>query len=187
MLILTSEDIESCFVQLPDMPPSIGFKYRNWHFYFDSHVDNYEKSVAQCHDWLDNPEKAGELRALVKDSRGGCQLCVHLPELQPIPEDTAMKAICEYMRTSGEIKVGSHRYQLRIFKKCFVGSEAVTWIADRLKMPRDRALEFGRKCLKQGLFCHVLGEEDFEDSKLLYRFAGDGGPDQKYQSFVLSK
>ncbi len=187
MLILTPENIKSCFVQLPGKPPSIGFQYRNWYFYVDTILKlDFEQALIKSQQWLDTPEEPGELRALLKQPKGGCRLCVHLPELQSVPEYIAMTAICEYMRTCGELNVGTQRHQLRIYQKCFVGSEAVTWLSQNLKISRKQAVEFGRSCLKQGLLHHVFGEHDFEDERLFYRFAQDGEPDKRHKSFVLT-
>jgi len=166
----------------------MGMKYGNWYFYFNNFIDeDLEEVKVKYQQWLEDTEKTGEIRAILKKNPG-FYLCVHLSELKPIPSSQAIEDICQAMRNSEKLEIGSHRQQLRIYKKCFVGSEAVTWIEENLHISRPEAVKFGRKCLEKNLFAHVLGEDDFEDDeKKLYRFREDGEPDKRFQSFVLSR
>ena len=187
MLILTTEDVKFCYVKLPNSLSLMGMKYGDWYFYFDNFISaELEEVKVKYQPWLENTEKSGELRAILKKDRG-FYLCVHLSELKPISLDDAILDICQAMRNSDRLKIGSHRHHLRIYKKCFVGSEAVTWMTENLKISRSEAVEFGCKCIEKNLFAHVLQECDFEDDeKKLYRFREDGAPDKRYKSFVLS-
>ena len=188
MLILNHEDVKSCFVKLSDSQLLMGMKYGNWYFYFHNFImEDLEEVKVKYQKWLDNTEKPGEIRAILKKNPG-FYLCVHLSQLKPIASSRAIEDICKAMRDSEKLEIGSHRQQLRIYKKCFVGSEAVTWIVENLNISRPEAVKLGRKCLEKKLFTHVLGESDFEDDeKKLYRFREDGEPDKRYKSFVLSK
>lgn len=53
---------------------------------------------------------------------------------------------------------------------CFVGREAVDWLVRALALTRDEAVAVGRTMMAHGLVRHVLGERDFEDANLYYRF-----------------
>ncbi|XP_062228486.1 uncharacterized protein LOC133926526 [Phragmites australis] len=61
-------------------------------------------------------------------------------------------------------------YKMRRFSNCFLGSEAVDFISEDQYLERDEAVEFGRKLASRHFFCHVLGENVFEDGNQLYRF-----------------
>jgi Domain found in Dishevelled, Egl-10, and Pleckstrin (DEP) len=185
MLILTPSDVESCFVQLPGNLPSFGFRYQSWYFRFGNFLRlDFQEALLKSGQWLDNPQEPGEIRALLRETKG-CRLCIHLPELQHLSEDVAMEVICEQMRTSGQLKIGPHRYQLRVYQKTFIGSEAVTWLAENLLLSREEAVELGRKCLQKDLFTHIWAEHNFEDNNFFYRFAKDGGPERD-KSFILT-
>ncbi|MDJ0725027.1 MAG: DEP domain-containing protein [Prochloraceae cyanobacterium] len=187
MLILTTEDVKFCFVKPINLHSLMGMKYGNWYFYFNDFLNlDLEEIKIKYQQWLDNTEKSGEIRAILK-TKAGFYLCVHLSELKPIAASKAIVDICQAMRNSADLEVNSRRQKLRIYKKCFVGSEAVNWMVENLNISRSEAVKFGRKCLEKNLFAHVLGENDFEDNETqLYRFQEDGQPDRKYQSFVLS-
>eukprot|EP00252_Welwitschia_mirabilis_P004077 TRINITY_DN14268_c0_g1_i1.p1 TRINITY_DN14268_c0_g1~~TRINITY_DN14268_c0_g1_i1.p1 ORF type:complete len:794 (-),score=167.22 TRINITY_DN14268_c0_g1_i1:557-2938(-) len=61
-------------------------------------------------------------------------------------------------------------YKMRLFSRCFVGSEAVDFIAEDQLLERDEAVDFGRKLAQKHFFHHVLEENVFEDGNHLYRF-----------------
>lgn len=61
-------------------------------------------------------------------------------------------------------------YKMRMFSKCFVGSEAVDFLSEDQLLERDEAVEFGRKLASKHFFHHVLDENVFEDGNHPYRF-----------------
>ncbi|XP_077224390.1 electron carrier/ protein disulfide oxidoreductase [Tasmannia lanceolata] len=61
-------------------------------------------------------------------------------------------------------------YKMRRFANCFVGSEAVDFLAEDQYLEREEAVEFGRKLATKYFFQHVLNENVFEDGNHLYRF-----------------
>ncbi|GMN45256.1 hypothetical protein TIFTF001_014431 [Ficus carica] len=71
------------------------------------------------------------------------------------------------------IAVKDRFYKMRMFTKCFLGSEAVDFISEDQYLEREEAVEFGRKLSCQLFFQHVLGENQFEDGNHLYRFLDD--------------
>ncbi len=103
---------------------------------------------------------------------------IYSQALQPKPLATALAELCWEMRTT-TLLVGSHRWRLRTFKQSFIGSEAVSWIANRLHISRELAVYLGQLCLRKGLFDHVLGEQDFADAAYYYRFSQDGLPEHR--------
>lgn len=61
-------------------------------------------------------------------------------------------------------------YKMRMFTRCFVGSEAVDFLSEEQLLERDEAVEFGRKLASKHFFHHVLDENVFEDGNHPYRF-----------------
>lgn len=69
-------------------------------------------------------------------------------------------------------KVVDRKYHLRVYPKCFVGSQAVDFMVQS-KMARNRqeAVELGRDFVRRlNLFEHVCRDHDFKDAYLFYRF-----------------
>lgn len=61
-------------------------------------------------------------------------------------------------------------YKMRMFSRCFVGSEAVDFLAEDQLLEREEAVDFGRKLAAKHFFRHVLDENAFDDGNHLYRF-----------------
>lgn len=76
-------------------------------------------------------------------------------------------------------QVHDRRWRLKTFPKCFIGSEAVQWIADHLSCPSHMAVVIGNRFLEIGAFHHVCREHPFADSFLFYRWHSDD-PENQY-------
>jgi hypothetical protein len=74
------------------------------------------------------------------------------------------------MRGAGGVELADRRHLLTVHPRCFVGSEAVSWLAAREGLTRAEAVAAGRRLVELGLVRHVLDEHDFEDARLFYRF-----------------
>ncbi|KAF9608191.1 hypothetical protein IFM89_007813 [Coptis chinensis] len=79
-----------------------------------------------------------------------------------------LASIVKKMRES--ITVKDRFYRMRRFSYCFVGSEAVDFLAEDQYLERKEAIEFGRKLASKQFFGHVLEENVFEDGNHFYRF-----------------
>ena len=77
------------------------------------------------------------------------------------------------MRKPGGISIKDRRYKLKVYPKCFVGSEAVKWLMQHLGISQQEALRIGKRLLYRGVIHHVVDEQDFEDDYLFYRFYAD--------------
>jgi hypothetical protein len=75
------------------------------------------------------------------------------------------------MRGPEGVECRMRRYHLRAYPDCFVGSEAVEWIARACAVPREIALQAGQELLARGVFYHVAKEQPFRDGQFYYRFA----------------
>ncbi|MEM8830102.1 MAG: hypothetical protein AAGE96_12195 [Cyanobacteria bacterium P01_G01_bin.19] len=79
------------------------------------------------------------------------------------------------MRSDGGVEIKTRRHKLKLYQRCFLGNEAVDWIAKQAKVSRTDAVKIGQKMLEKGLFSHVLQEHNFKDEGLFYRFNEDQG------------
>jgi hypothetical protein len=77
------------------------------------------------------------------------------------------------MRGEGGVEIGDRRYGLQVYPNCFVGTDAVTWLAEHQKATRDAALRLGQLLIERGHMHHVTDEHPFEDKYLFYRFYVD--------------
>jgi len=77
------------------------------------------------------------------------------------------------MRNVGGVKIKDRRYNLKNYPRCFVGSEAVDWIATKLDLSIPEAIAIGQKLLEQNWIHHVTNQHPFKNEYLFYRFYWD--------------
>ncbi|MGV2831328.1 hypothetical protein [Myxosarcina sp. GI1(2024)] len=74
------------------------------------------------------------------------------------------------MRNIGGVQIEARRYRLKVYPKCFVGSEAVEWMQSNLKLTKKQAVRLGQRLIDENLVHHVLDQHKFADDFLFYRF-----------------
>lgn len=74
------------------------------------------------------------------------------------------------MRGADGISVGRKRRFMVDYPECFVSSEAIDWVCDRVEVSRDEAIRIGRSMLQNNLIQHVFDEIHFVDGRHFYRF-----------------
>jgi len=84
-----------------------------------------------------------------------------------------LERLVERMRAPSGVEIAPRRYLLTTYPRCFVGSEAVSWLVEREGLTRGEAVRLGRRLVAEGLVRHVLDAHDFSDRHLFYRFAAD--------------
>lgn len=72
---------------------------------------------------------------------------------------------------SRSLDIGDRTWRLQRYPDCFVGSEAVAWMARHFKRSAPEALAMGQALMSLGLLVHVAHEHPFLDDKLYYRLA----------------
>ncbi|MEM7064310.1 MAG: hypothetical protein AAF572_14235 [Cyanobacteria bacterium P01_B01_bin.77] len=87
------------------------------------------------------------------------------------PEDLAQ--LVAQMRGTGGVVIKDRRYKLKIYPKCFVGSEAVQWLMLNFNLTLDDAIRIGQRMLERKIIHHVVDEQDFKNDYLFYRFYTD--------------
>lgn len=78
----------------------------------------------------------------------------------------------------GSLEIVERSYRLNQYPNCFVGEEAVTWMAGRFKRSRSEAVAMGQALSALGLLVHVVQEHPFLDDHLFYRLATSSAADR---------
>lgn len=84
-----------------------------------------------------------------------------------------LERLAERMRAKSGVDIAPRRYLLKTYPRCFVGSDAVSWLVEREGLTRSEAVRLGRRLVAAGIISHVLDAHDFADRHLFYRFAAD--------------
>jgi small-conductance mechanosensitive channel len=87
--------------------------------------------------------------------------------------DAQLDRLVERMRGPHGLSIADRRYRLTAYAKCFVGRDAVSWMARSLGVARAEAVAIGRRLVERGTIHHVLDEHSFRDANLYYRFRID--------------
>ncbi len=77
------------------------------------------------------------------------------------------------MRGAGGVEVAARRYVLKSYPKCFIGTEAVDWLALNYRLSRPLAVKLGERMVAAGIFHHVADDHDFKDGDFFYRYFAD--------------
>ncbi|GAB4210733.1 MAG: hypothetical protein OHK0012_01760 [Synechococcales cyanobacterium] len=171
---VTAEDVRPCGVQRPGFPITIGLEYLGLGYLFQD-VLRLERMLAVDYCLSQFP---AQRHCLLVSQPEGYRLYVHDPDVVILPYTAGLAGLCQRMRQ--EIDISDRRWRVRVFLRCFIGSEAVTWLSQYLQISRQEAVALGQTCLKQGLFSHVVSEQDFADDHYFYRFRQDGQPGQRF-------
>ena len=69
------------------------------------------------------------------------------------------------------LDIADRTWRLQRYPHCFIGSEAVAWMARHFKRSTPEALALGQALMSLGLLVHVAHEHPFLDDTLYYRLA----------------
>ena len=93
-------------------------------------------------------------------------------EIDPIKE-IDLETLVSQMRSVGGIKIKDRRYKLKVYSQCFIGSDAVQWIVENLKLPSEQAVRLGQRLIDEKWIHHVVDRQPFQDGFFFYRFYWD--------------
>lgn len=77
------------------------------------------------------------------------------------------------MRGPHGLEIRDRPYHMKSYEECFVGTEAVDWIAREAGLDRAQAAAAGQTLLELGYLYHVAREQPFLDGFYFYRLAAD--------------
>ncbi len=84
-----------------------------------------------------------------------------------------LEEIVNKMRGDNGIEIKDRRYLLKVYPKCFVGSDLVDWMMDNLSISLEQAIKIGQQLIDKKIIRHVHDQHDFENKYLFYRFYMD--------------
>ncbi|MEB3360204.1 MAG: mechanosensitive ion channel domain-containing protein [Synechococcales bacterium] len=84
-----------------------------------------------------------------------------------------VQTLMEEMRGPQGVEIRDRRYGLRLFPRCFIGSEAVSWLVQTQNTTREEAVRIGQQLIERCVIHHVTDEHSFKDEYLFYRFYAD--------------
>jgi sensor c-di-GMP phosphodiesterase-like protein len=106
----------------------------------------------------------GSAAAAAEDTPTGSS--VQAPEA--LLHDERLLGIWRAMLSPGGVDVRDRLFHLRLYRKCFVGREAVDWLVRHARVSRAEALRLGRRLVALGCLKHVVDEHDFQDGEYFY-------------------
>ena len=93
-------------------------------------------------------------------------------EIDPIKEINLEELVAQ-MRSVGGIKIKDRRHNLKVYSQCFIGSDAVKWIVENLKLSSQQAVRLGQRLIDEKWIHHVVDQQAFQDGFFFYRFYWD--------------
>lgn len=161
MLILNYQDVIYCQLIRPSLgkfKPIPGLAYHNRLFYqLESYANTeYTSAVLRARQLFDGAEQ--RLVFLVVEEPDACTIWCedrHLMTLQEFEAkkkyffENNLKNIVEDLRQLGGIPIKTHRVHSQVYSKCFVGCEAVPWIAAHLKIAIPEAVQLGQRLIDE--------------------------------------
>jgi hypothetical protein len=79
------------------------------------------------------------------------------------------------MRGERGVKIKARHHKLKLYHRCFLGNEAVDWLAKNCHISRAEAIKLGQQLIERKIIHNVLEESSFKDEPILYRFYEDEG------------
>ena len=85
----------------------------------------------------------------------------------------SLEAVAAKMRNVNGVKIKDRTYRLKVYPKCFLGTEAVRWFMHQLNLSHEDAIRLGQRLIDEKWVHHVLDAHNFKDEELFYRFYWD--------------
>ena len=201
MLFLDHTQVKYCKIQNQDKTIS-GIIYNDNLFIRDKVFpkEEMEAAIKECREeYLDHVERSQIPTLLVKDKKSvgiwlqNNQYKSYIISFDENSVDTSddgnsssakkpsnsnrinIKQLAVQMRSENGVEVKTRRNKLKLYHRCFLGNEAVTWLSEKTKISRNDAVKIGQKMIEKGIFRHVMDEHQFKDEELFYRFNEDEG------------
>jgi len=109
------------------------------------------------------------LAATTEMSGSGSQIMTSAKTLT----ETEVEALVAAMRGADGVEIKDRRYRGNVYPKCFIGAEAVEWLAQRIQKTRQEAICMGQLLIERGIIHHVIDDYPFQDDYSFYRFYRD--------------
>ncbi len=71
------------------------------------------------------------------------------------------------------VEIKDRWYNLKLYRQCFIGSEAVAWLIETQDLNEARSIQLCQMLLDRHIIHHVHDEHNFKNEFLFYRFFED--------------
>ena len=201
MLFLDHTQVKYCKIQ--DRDKTISGIIYNDNLFIQEKVfpkEEMEAAIKECREeYLDHVERSQIATLLIKDKKSvGIWMQNNEHKSQIISYDEhkgntsdisaapsaknhsnsnriSLKKLAAEMRSEKGVEVKTRRHKLKLYQRCFLGNEAVTWLSEKTKLSRKDTIKLGQKMMEKGFFHNVMEEQQFKDEELFYRFNEDEG------------
>jgi hypothetical protein len=185
MLVISKQDIEHYPLSSQG---KISFDGKTLTKGADFSIKLRDAAIAYCQKYRD----AGIFCLLVEDK---IQLTVWIESVEPVEKSNASESQTETDRLpTSSLQISKEKldrlvtkmrdrvfgldikdrwYNLKVYPRCFIGSDAVKWLMKNQKLTKEEAIRAGQILVDRRIIHHVLDEHQFEDGHLFYRFYMD--------------
>ena len=84
-----------------------------------------------------------------------------------------INALTLKMRDKDGVAIKDRWYNFKLYRQCFIGSEAVEWLMKTQNISEEKAIQLGQILLDRRIIHHVHDEHNFKNDFLFYRFYHD--------------
>jgi hypothetical protein len=102
-----------------------------------------------------------------------------------IRKATGLSAEALATALASSAKALSRVHHLTAYPACFIGAEAVSWLASQYSMTRQKAVALGQALQALALTHHVVHEQPFSDGNFFYRTTVSSAADRLHPGAVL--
>ncbi len=81
--------------------------------------------------------------------------------------------LVQKMRGKSGLDIRDRWFHFKLYRKCFTGDNAVTWLMEHRNLTKFEAIDLGRLLVKRKIIHHVHDEHNFKNGFLFYRFYQD--------------
>ena len=176
MLILDANEVDFCRVYLDEQYPletlpGVSYQERRFTLDYTFPLGAHEDAVRH-YKHVASTMGDGAMVLMVKDQKtlsiwnenAKAQLVCYQVN------DIDLARLMPIMRGKDGIDIIDRRHNLTLYRRCFIGSEAVHWIATQLNFSKQDAALLGQRLIDEQWIHHVTDEHQFEDKYLFYRF-----------------
>lgn len=127
--------------------------------------------------WMQNNEYKSDIIGISSTNQNtiGAQTSSRSSKSKNSINRISLRQLAQGMRSENGVEIKTRRYKLKLYQRCFLGTEAIDWIVSKTKLSREDAVVIGQKMIEKGIFHHVLDDHKFKDEDLFYRFNDDEG------------
>lgn len=84
-----------------------------------------------------------------------------------------IQILTQKMRGKYGVEIKDRWYNFKLYRQCFIGSEAVEWLIAIQNVSEAKAIQIGQMLLDRRIIHHVHDQHNFKNDFLFYRFYED--------------